>query len=83
MAREIRADRVGSPFGRINPFGNGSPFGGLNPFGNTDPNGNADPNGNTDPRQDLQDILNDPLFQWFLQQVLPELNQNGQSGATQ
>ena len=72
----------GSPFGRINPFGNGGPFGGLNPFGNTDPNGNADPNGNTDPRQDLQDILNDPLFQWFLQQVLPELDQN-QPGATQ
>ncbi|MGZ6270604.1 MAG: S1C family serine protease [Candidatus Limnocylindrales bacterium] len=50
--------------------GGSDPFGGSNPFGNIDPN-----QGGSDP-------FNSPLFQWFLQHVLPQLNQ-GQSGAGQ
>ena len=61
------------PFGGIDPFGNGgtSPFGDINPFGN----GGTSPFGESDP-------FNSPLFQWFWQQIVPQLNP-GQSGAGQ
>jgi len=63
------------PFGGTSPFGNGtSPFGDLNPFGNG--------NGNSTSPFDGTNPFDSPLFQWFWQQIQPQLN-GGQSGSGQ